>query len=209
MIDHLTRFSSAVLCKSKEPKEIINGIITGWIAIFGTPKKFLTDNGGEFSNSALLELAESMNIRIMTTAAESPWSNGIVERHNATLAEMLRKIVAEQKCSLEAALAWAVQAKNTLANVHGFSPAQLALGYNPQLPNVLIDKPPALEDRNTQSIVAEHLNCMRLAREAFIKAESSERIKRALRHNVRPAAHNKFCTGDLVYYKRNNDRLLP
>ena len=105
LIDHLTRFSSAVVCKSKEPAEIISGVIRCWISIFGPPSKFLMDNGGEFANHKFMDLAESMNIRILTTAAESPWSNGIVGRHNATLAEILHKVMAEQKISLDAALA--------------------------------------------------------------------------------------------------------
>ena len=61
----------------------------------GPPKKFLTDNGGEFANRSFLEMAESLNIRVMTTAAESPWSNGLVERHNATLSETVHKVLAE------------------------------------------------------------------------------------------------------------------
>ena len=206
MIDHLTRFSSAAVIKSKEPKEIVNGIVKCWIGIFGPPQKILSDNGGEFASPAFIELAESMNIRVLTTAAYSPWSNGLVERHNATLSEMLHKIMAERRTDLDIALAWAVQAKNGLANVHGFSPAQLTLGYNPQLPGVLNNKLPALEERTSVDIVAEHLNCMSLAREAFMRAESSERIKRALKRNIRPSAHNKFFNGDRVFYKRNDSR---
>ena len=173
--------------------------------VFDPPKKFLSDNGGEFANELFLELAESLNIRVLNTVAESPWSNGLVERHNGILREMLEKIMEE--CSdLSTALAWAIQAKNALANVHGFSPAQLALGYNPQLPSILHDKLPALEERTTQDIVTENLNCMRLAREAFIKTESSSRIRRALKHNVRPSSNNKFYSGDIVFYKRNDSR---
>ena len=37
LIDHLTRFSSAVICKSKEPSEILEGIYKCWIAVFGSP----------------------------------------------------------------------------------------------------------------------------------------------------------------------------
>ena len=44
-----------------------------------------------------------------------------------------------------------------------------------------------------------------MAREEFIKTESSGKIKRALRHNVRPSVNNKFYTGDLIYYKRRDD----
>ena len=45
---------------------------------------------------------------------------------------------------------------------------------------------------------------MSAARKAFIQAENSERIKRALRHNIRPNSNNKFLAGDSVYYKRND-----
>ena len=206
LIDHLTRFSAAVICKSKEPRVIIDAIFKCWISVFGPPKKFLTDNGGEFANSYFLEMAESFGIRVVTTAAESPWSNGLVERHNATLAEMLYKTLEDKNISIETALAWAIQAKNSLANVHGFSPAQLAIGYNPQVPTVLTSQLPALEDRSTTDVISENLNAMRLAREAFIRAESSERIKRALKRNVRAGAHNKFFSGDLLFYKRNDSR---
>ena len=49
-------------------------------------------------------MCESLNIVVLTTAAESPWSNGLCERHNAVLGNMLEKLSAEQKCDLETAL---------------------------------------------------------------------------------------------------------
>ena len=206
VVDHLTRFSSAIVCKSKDPKEIISGLVKCWISIFGPPQKILTDNGGEFANKRFLDLAESLNVRVLCTAGESPWSNGLVERHNATLSEMLHRVTAENAMEFETALAWALQAKNSLTNVHGFSPAQLAIGYTPQIPDVMNSKPPALEEKDAQDIVAENLSHMKTAREAYIKAESSERIKRALRHNIRPSGKNKFFSGDVVYYKRKDCR---
>lgn len=143
MIDTLTRFSSAIICKSKEASCIIEGIVRCWIAIFGPPDKVIVDNGGEFANSKFIEMAESMNIRVVTTPAFSPWSNGVVERHNGVLAETLNKMMEESDGDIHLALAWAINAKNSLANVHGFSPAQLAIGKNPQLPGILNDSLPA------------------------------------------------------------------
>ena len=49
-------------------------------------------------------MAESFNIRVMTTAAESPWSNGLREHHNAILTEMLLKIKEASVCDLNTAL---------------------------------------------------------------------------------------------------------
>ena len=206
LIDHLTRFSAATILKSKQPDEIISGLMRCWLSLFGPPRKFLCDNGGEFANKKFIELAESMNVRVLHTAAESPWSNGLVERHNATLAEILHKILAENNTDLQTALAWAVHAKNSLTNVHGFSPAQLAIGFTPVLPGVLHDKAPALEPRSESDVISDNLNCIKSARKAFIEAESSERIKRALVHNIRPGSDNKFFVGDIVFYKRNDSR---
>ena len=51
-----------------------------------------------------------------------------------------------------------------------------------------------------------NLNALHKAREAFIMSESSECIRRALRHNVRTSSDNVFVTGNSVYYKQENDR---
>ena len=54
---------------------------------------------------------EKLNIETCNTAAESPSSNGIVERHNAILGESAKKIHEDVKCEADVALAWAVSAK--------------------------------------------------------------------------------------------------
>ena len=68
---------------------------------------------------------------MLTTAAESPWSNGVCERMNAVISEMARKILAESSYDLEIALPWAVSARNASYNYSGFSPNQLVFGFNP------------------------------------------------------------------------------
>ena len=47
---------------------------------------------------------------------------------------------------------------------------------------------------------------MKSARQAFIKSESCERIRRALAHKMR-ASEEKYFPGDEVYYKRENSEL--
>ena len=101
-------------------------------------------------------------------------------------------------------LSWCVNAKNSLANVHGFSPYQLAIGTNPQLPTILTNKPPALSGEPSTTLIKENLNALHKAREAFIQSEHSERIRRALSHNIRTSGDIKYVTGDQVYYKRKD-----
>ena len=98
LVDHATRYSASCVIYTKRNEEIIKKIFQIWISTFGSAKKFLVDNGGEFDNDEFRSLCENVNIRICTTAAESPWSNGIVERHNATLGFSVKKIMDDLKC---------------------------------------------------------------------------------------------------------------
>ena len=81
IIDHLTQFSPSCVIKRKRKEQIIKQVFTIWLSIFGSPKKFLVYDGGEFNDEDFCSLCENVNICILTIAAESPWSNGLIERH--------------------------------------------------------------------------------------------------------------------------------
>ena len=127
MIDYLTRFSASCVIKSKCKDVIVKKIFQIWIYIFGSPKKFLVDHEGEFNNHKFTSLCENVNIHICTMAAEAPWSNGLVERHNAILGYRVAKTIDNVKCDLELTLAWVTAAKNSLKNINWFSPNQMTI----------------------------------------------------------------------------------
>lgn len=204
MIDMCTRLSAGIFIPNKNKETIIRAIFCIWIAVYGSPEKIVVDNGGEFANKDLTEMCDYLGIHIKPTAAESPWSNGIVERNNQTLANMMEKIIKDTNCSLELALSWALNAKNSLQNVAGFSPFQLVLGKNPKLPAVLSDDLPALSMKPSSEVIQENLNAIHSARKAFIAIENDRKIKRALTHNVRTTGEVKYVTGDVVFYKRED-----
>lgn len=204
-IDMHSRFTKSKIIRRKTPKTIIDSIAIEWIAAgFGPPKKFLIDNGGEFDNEAYKELGEQFNVEVCATAAYSPWSNGLCERNHQVVDVCVQKMLEDDPdMNIEVALAWAVNAKNSMTNHLGFSPIQIVVGSNPNLPSVLTNKLPAQEVEITNASVARHLNAMHAARKAFTQADASERVKRALRHNVRVNEEN-FVTGEKVFYKRDD-----
>ena len=89
LIDHATRLSVSSFVKSKEPEVILKAICKSWIQTYGLPEKLLTNNGGEFANSKFIDMAESINITVKVTAAESSVSNGLIERYNFITADMM------------------------------------------------------------------------------------------------------------------------
>ena len=180
LVEHATRYSVGVRISSKVSSDIISAIFKHWITYFGTPEAILTDNGREFNNQSFWDIAQNLNIVVRTTAAESPWNNGLNERYNGILGEMVKETLEDTHCSFEIALAWAISAKNTLQSVHRFSTNQLVFGRNPNLPSFLIDKLPALEGVFASEVVASSLNAMHAVRKQFIMSESSEKLRRAL-----------------------------
>ena len=78
------------------------------------PEKLYSDNGGEFNNFELQDMADSLNITVKTTQPDSPFSNGLLERHYAVLTETLFRVRDEYKLDWETSLGWAISAKNSL-----------------------------------------------------------------------------------------------
>ena len=206
IIDIFTRFSAGCILKTKQSSEFVNQFLRCWISIHGAPSTLFSDNGGEFNSEIVRDMAANFNIEIKTTAAYSPFSNGILERHNKTLTEILLKVKYDTDCDWNSALSWALMAKNAMVSNLGFSPYQLVFGRNPNLPNVLQDRPPALEGVTNSQIVGNHIMAMYSARKAFTEAECSSRIRRAIRRQIKPTG-KQFQTGDKVYYKKTDSPL--
>ena len=204
IIDMFSRLSAAAIIRKKDSNIIVDKFMQIWVGIYGAPEVGVyTDNGGEFNSQVFRDMAENLNMSVKTTAGYSPWSNGIVERHNATLTETLMKMKEDTDLSWETAITWAVNAKNCLLSVHGFSPYQIVYGRNPNLPSNIVNKPPALEGETMCRFMGKHLTGIHASRKAFIASESSEKIRRALRKQIRPSGE-KFNNGDKVYFLRDN-----
>ena len=175
--------------------------------VHGIPETFLKDNGRKFANLKFIDMAESVNIKVKVTAAEPPFSNELVERHNFIIADMMDKVLEEsQHLDMGLTLTRCLNAKNSLANVNGFSPFLFAFRQNPKLPSTFADKPPALILHDTSRILTDNLTALHKVRQVFVSIESSERIQRALNNNVRTSADTKCITRDSVYFKKINEK---
>ena len=148
---------------------------------------------------------EQYNIEVCATGASSPWSNGPCERNHSVNDLMVDKMLEEDpKMKIEVAQANAISAKNSMQNHLGFTPIQLVTGTLPNIPSILNSDLPALEKADS-NIVNNHLNVMYAARSVFVKAESSDKIKRALRHLVQ-ASEEFFENVEKIFYKRDGGK---
>ena len=109
------------------------------------------------------------------------------------------------RCDPEISIAWSVNAKNSLSNTYGSSPHQLVFGTNPRVPGIMKENitPGTLNHEGVLKIVSDHLNALSLARQKFVELEASDKLKRALQQRIFPQANYRYCSGDLVYFKRS------
>ena len=73
MIDTVTRYSAAKIIYNKKKETIIEGICSGWISMFGNPKKFMADNGGEFANEEYTEMCQRFNVEVQKAHGATKW----------------------------------------------------------------------------------------------------------------------------------------
>lgn len=106
----------------------------------------MTDNGGEFSSDEMRQVMSVLNVRVITTAVESPFQNGLCERVHAVTDMMLLKLEEEnRKTDSQTLLSWANMARNSIQMWNGFSSHQLVFGKNPNLPGIMTDGLPVVK----------------------------------------------------------------
>ena len=108
---------------------------------------------------------------------------------------------------LETALAWAINAKNSLQMWSGFLSYQLVYGQQQKLPSFVTDELPALHGTSNSKNVVQHINTMHESRKIFIEAESAERARRALRQKLRSSSIN-IEQDDRIFYKRQDSGVV-
>ena len=172
-IDSFSRMTRGVIIKNIQPDTIMKALIDIWILGKGLgpgmPDKFYFDNGREFNNPILIDLAEKFGISLHgTTAANSPYSNGVCERNHAVVDMMMRKIKAgDPTLKDQEALEYALMAKNSETNNKGFSSYQIVYGSNPKVPGISTGNPASLSDEYVSEDVRKHITRVSLARDAL------------------------------------------
>ena len=107
-IDIFSRFTVAKRISRKFPGEVIDAYMEKWVgAGYGISSKIYHDLGGEFVSA---ESTSRLNINVITTAANSPFSNGICERNHSVVDDMITKMCADNPgAPIDDVISWTVQ----------------------------------------------------------------------------------------------------
>ncbi len=131
VICRLSKFPFAWPIKSKNAHEIAEKFIE-LICLTSPFREIQHDRGKEFMNSVLEQLLNSVGIDRRVSSAYSPKSQGLVEKFNCSLADMLRKIAEANPTKWDKFLPFALFAYRT--KIHEstkMTPFSLVFGRNP------------------------------------------------------------------------------
>ena len=135
VVDHFTRFTQMYATRTKSSQAAANKLWNEFIPTFGFPKQIHHDQGGEWNSLLWKELHRYTGIKATNTTPYHPMSNGMVERLNRTLINMLKAIPEKQKKMWKNHLPKLSFAYNSTVNKStGYAPFYLMFGRNSRLP---------------------------------------------------------------------------
>ena len=95
LVDTATRWPEAVPLRDIRTTDIASAL-SNIFSRLGLPKKILSDNGQQLVSKAMSEVMEMMGIERRLSTPYHAQSNGMVERFNGTLKNMLHKLIADK-----------------------------------------------------------------------------------------------------------------
>uniref|UniRef100_A0A914HQZ2 RNA-directed DNA polymerase n=1 Tax=Globodera rostochiensis TaxID=31243 RepID=A0A914HQZ2_GLORO len=133
-IDHFTKYIVATPIPDKTSETVARAFVKEFILVLGAPKRIHSDKGGEFVNETLNEILKLLGIEKTVTAGYDPQANGVTERANQTILNMLRRST-ESNWSWDERIPFIAFAYNTTpSDVTGFSPYHLLFGKPANFP---------------------------------------------------------------------------
>lgn len=135
MTDLFTRYSWAVATHDQTAVTTARALWSSVIIPFGCPMRLHSDRGPNFEAAVMHQLCELYAVSKSRTTPYHPAGNGMVERMNQTLLDMLRTLTSEKQSRWHQYLPELLQVyNNTPHSSTGFAPAYLMFGRHLRLP---------------------------------------------------------------------------
>ena len=135
--DYFTKWTEAYALPNQEAETVAKILVEEFICRFGAPLEIHSDQGRNFEASVFQEVSKLLKIHKTRTTPFNPKSDGMIERFNRTLVEMISKIISseEQQHDWDEQIPYVLMAYRT--SVHestGETPSMMMLGRELRLP---------------------------------------------------------------------------
>ena len=133
--DYFTRYTEANPIPNQEATTVATKLVDEFFFTFSPPTRLHSDQGRNFESKIITKVCALLGIEKSRTTPYHPQSDGLVERFNRTLLDMLASAVRDQPFEWESHLRRLCLAYNT--SVHpttGYSPFALMFGRQVRMP---------------------------------------------------------------------------
>ncbi len=140
-VDHFSRLVVLAPLRNTSAVTVAHAIVSHLICPYTTPRVPLSDNGTEFKNQVLADIYSQYNIKQTFITVHHPASNGVVERTNRQVPEILRHLAGHLHDTWED---WLLQVAasiyGSVMSPPGKTPHFIIFGYDKRLPHDVLYK---------------------------------------------------------------------
>ena len=211
--DYATRYPEVFALKAVKARTVATCLIQLFSRV-GFPRAIITDQGSNFMSNLLKQVYRLLGIKGIRTTPYHPQTDGLTERFNQTLKQMLRKFVDESGADWDNWLPYLLFAYREVPQAStGFSPFELLYGRDVRGPLALLketwmeeEDPPS---QNTLTYVLQMRE--RLKNMAGLAQQNLEQAQQRQKSYYDRKAHARsFKVGDkvLVMLPSDSSKLL-
>ncbi|KAI9560471.1 hypothetical protein GHT06_014495 [Daphnia sinensis] len=209
MSEYTTRYMLAVAMKNQSARTVARKFIRHVILRYGSPLQILTDQGKNFLSNLIKDICSLLNIKQTRTTAYHPATDGMVERFNRTMGDMLASALTKDEHIWDEYLPYVMYIYNS--SVHASTnetPHYLLFGQDPIEPDDISSS--AARKRYIDSEADEFFSIWRkaiiIAQEYFRKAQKTQK-----KFYDRGTTQTTFNVGDkvLLLDSRLKSKLKP
>ena len=201
MCDLFTRWAEAVPLPDQTATSIAKAIVDNIVAVHGLPGSILTDQGRNFESQLVADLCRLLGIKKIRTTAYHPQGNGLCERFNGSLCDILASLVNADGTNWDVFLAPALgifRAKKNRST--GFSPFELTFGRTPKcLPDI---NAPDHQYRSPYITHSSYAEALRQRLSSLHETVRDRQTEAALKLPAPQCHRPPLAAGDTVYVKR-------
>ncbi|UYV65945.1 hypothetical protein LAZ67_3005963, partial [Cordylochernes scorpioides] len=181
LTDYYTKYAETKAVSEATVKEVSTFLIEHIILRHGAPKFLISDRGSQFTSNLMKEVMKMCKVKHCFTTSYHPQTNGLTERLNRTLINMISMYVNTDQKNWDEILPFITHAYNTtIQETTGYSPFFLLFGREPMS---LLDDENIPTDSNMDDYdeyIENYLNKIARTRQVVINntEKTQERMKR-------------------------------
>ena len=170
--EYFTKWKEAFPLKDTEALTIAKVFVNEFVCRFGVPDSLHTDQGRNFEAKVLKEVCQLLGVKKTRTTPYHPQSDGLVERFNRTLLDMLSMAVKDDERDWDLLLSTLLFAYRTSRHVTtGVTPFELMYGRDARLPEAVLFSIPA------STLMCSRIDCSWLIKESISTWRCSKDIR--------------------------------